>query len=898
MINISFDNPFLLLLLIPMLALVLVPYFIAIRKENKSRAASVALILHIVIVLLCVLAAAGMSNVTVITETELYVVADVSYSMDGKLDLVDEYIAKVEDELPRNSEMGVITFGKNYRLHTPLGERITSVKDNNVNDSGTDIVSALRYADSLFGESSIKRIVLITDGMSTDSEAGSELVRIVEDLKAKDVYIDVVYVDNNLSEDEKEIQLTSVDFNPSVYRGSKTTADLLIESSYDGNVILNLTKNGESFISRTVELTKGFNVVNLELDTEEEGENDYSVSFVATSDASEHNNTLSFTQRVNGKLNVLLITSSADDEQIVKGLYGEDAVIDTYVKPKDSKPTMSNPNPKPVAFNVPFAVEDLCKYDEIILSNVDVEKITNADTFIESLDTVVSEFGKSLITVGNNGLQNNESELAAKIGNMLPAKFGNDDADPKLYTLVIDSSRSMEFKNADYFVMAKLSATYLLGLLNENDYFSIVTFSGEVYHLAQPQIASKENVESALKAVANLDVTQGTMIGAALRAAGELMIPMSFSEKQVILISDGMSFEGGETLSDDPITETEVLRANNITVSTLNTGNTDTLGVDTMRSIAAAGGGIYYFCQRSSDLESLILGDVADEVTDTEIIGDIPVIVSKENDPVLEGVEKLGNVGGYVYAKTKASAETVLSVEYVKSGGGKVEAPLYTYWSYGNGRVATLTTNLGGDWVRNWADESGALFLGNILSTNTPKTKIDYPYTVSVSYDGKYSGVEIIPAVLNPDATMNVTIVFPDGSEVTEKLTFDSYRYFYRFRTDVIGKYLVKVSYDWTTKSYTSESVHTISYSPEYDEFVTYSPAPIYAFMRNHGNVFTDGNITLEVDENKIATYVLYFTVPFLAIAAAIYVIDTVLRKLKWADIVSLFKRRSKEAKK
>jgi len=341
-----------------------------------------------------------------------------------------------------------------------------------------------------------------------------------------------------------------------------------------------------------------------------------------------------------------------------------------------------------------------------------------------------------------------------------------------------------------------------------------------------------------------------------------------------------------------------VLRANNITVSTLNTGNTDTLGIDTMKSIASAGGGTYYFCQRSSDLESLILGDVADEVTDTEIVGDIPIIVTKENDKVLAGVDKLGNVGGYVYAKAKASAETVLNVEYVKSGGGKLEAPLYAYWSYGNGRVATLTTNLGGDWVTNWSDESGALFLGNILSTNTPKTKIDYPYTVNVEYDGKYSEVEIIPAVVNPDASMNVTVVFPNGSEITEKLTFDSYRYYYRFLTDATGKYLIKVSYDWTTKSYTSESVHTISYSPEYDEFVTCSPAPIYAFMRNHGNVFTDGNITLEVDENKIATYVLYFTVPFLAVAAALYVIDTVLRKLKWADIVSLFKRKSKEAKK
>ena len=188
MINISFDNPLLLILLIPMLALVLVPYFIAIRKENKSRASTVALVLHLVIVFLVICAAAGMSNVTVITETELYVLADVSESMDGKLDLVDEYIARVEDELPRNSEMGVITFGKNYRLHTPMGGEITSVKANKVNSSATDIASAIRYADSLFKDSSIKRIVLITDGMSTDPDEAKQLVRVVEDLKARGVY--------------------------------------------------------------------------------------------------------------------------------------------------------------------------------------------------------------------------------------------------------------------------------------------------------------------------------------------------------------------------------------------------------------------------------------------------------------------------------------------------------------------------------------------------------------------------------------------------------------------------------------------------------------------------------------------------------------------------------------
>ena len=65
--------------------------------------------------------------------------------------------------------------------------------------------------------------------------------------------------------------------------------------------------------------------------------------------------------------------------------------------------------------------------------------------------------------------------------------------------------------------------------------------------------------------------------------------------------------------------------------------------------------------------------------------------------------------------------------------------------------------------------------------------------------------------------------------------------------------------------------------------------------MRNNGNVFENEDIRLDVDEGRIATYVLRFTVPFLALAADLFVVDTIIRKLKWADIVSLFKKKTKE---
>ncbi len=899
MINISFDNPYLLLLFIPLILVVVIPFAIAIRKENKSKETTAALICHLLIVALTVPALAGMVNTSIITETELYVLADVSHSSHEQLSEIDAHITDLGKQLPRNSKMGVITFGKDAVLHTPMGGRFTTVADHTADDSATDILGALKYADSLFRADTIQRVVLYTDGLSTDPDATNGLLQTVKDMKERGIYIDVVYINANLAPDTKEMQISQVDFNPSTYLNRQTSADILIESTTEAEIYARLLKNGSPYLEKAITLTPGYNIVNFDLYTEEAGENDYTLSIIPQQDTSSHNNTYSFTQTVNETVHVLVLTDRKEEEAAIRTLYGEGAVLDVRVKPDPEKPSSSNNNrPKPVPFDVPYTVEELCKYDEFVLSNVNVDEINHAESFVHSLDICVSMFGKSLITVGDNNLQISETAAVQQLNNMLPVKFGNQDQDPKLYAIVIDSSRSMEFRNFDFFRMAKSAGKYLLSFLNENDYFMVVNFSGEVYVPVTPCKANPTNIQAAVDKIDALTVTQGTMIGRTLDRVLEMMTPYTtFQEKQVMLISDGMSFEGGETtLVDNPVASAMKLRENNITVSALNAGNTLTEGESTMKNIAAAGGGKYYFAKSSSDLVGVMFQQIADDVNQTRIEGRTEVQVGLQNDPVLAEVQGLPDVFGYLYARTKASAENVLLVQYKKASGTTVQAPLYAYWSYGNGRVATLTTDLAGAWVTDWQEGAGLTFLQNIKTTNIPKTRIDCPYTTETHFDGKHLHVDILPAVLNPDATMTVKLTLPDGSVSEKKLTFDSYRYFHKFEVDAPGKYRIDITYDWITKSYTSSSVFHISYSPEYDMFQTYSPAALHAFMRNNGTVTETGNVKLQIDESRMDTYVLHFTVPFLALAAALYVIDTVIRKLKWADIKSFFKKRRKGA--
>ena len=143
MSSINFDNPFLLLLIIPVLLVIIGSFVFTINKENKTINNTISFVCHIIIGILVVLTISKTTLETVITKTEIYILADISYSANDNMDLIDQYIKNVEKEAPRNSSIGVITFGKDYQLLVKPGDKIVSVKNSNVDNSETNIAPAL-----------------------------------------------------------------------------------------------------------------------------------------------------------------------------------------------------------------------------------------------------------------------------------------------------------------------------------------------------------------------------------------------------------------------------------------------------------------------------------------------------------------------------------------------------------------------------------------------------------------------------------------------------------------------------------------------------------------------------------------------------------------------------------
>ncbi len=870
--NISFDNPYLLLLIIPLAACILVPYFIVKNKDNRSTPWLVSVVAHVVIVTLAALAIAGLSSVAVLSETTVYVLADVSHSSERNLDKIDEYISEMAENLPERTRLGVVCFGKNCVITTSAGRKLVSVRDSGVDASETDTAGALRFVDGLFEGDSLKRVVLITDGNDTVSESAGSIAAAVEQLRENGVIIDAIFLDNTLTEDEDEMQLLEVAASATTYLGNTSTAKALIRSSINTQakieLYVRLADGGDApytLLSQSViAVEKGLTSVSLALPADTSAAYEYKVVLVSDRDISPFNNERCFIQTVVGQKRVLLIGGSTQSNSLISSLYGSEADIDAY--------TVTSSGTR-----VPFKLEDLVEYDEIVLSDVDVRNIRNVNAFIDSLDMVVSAYGKSLITLGDLLIQTNADDtVLKKLSELLPVTYGSTKRDGRLYTIVMDVSHSMFM--ASKLTSAKQAAVQLISVLDPEDYICFVQFSGDVKVKTAQKV--KDCKDELIKYIMDIDPSHGTDIGLGLEEALKTVKALNLSENHVMLISDGFSFRN-QYDAEEIAAE---LKSQGATVSALCTyvpadGNG---GRDDMNAIARAGGtNGAYIVSRPEDVGGVVFGQMGPDIGDVIIRKDSAVRVAKHNDRMVAGISALSNVSGFLLSLEKYDATVPLTVTYQKDNGYQETVPLYAYRSHGNGRVATFTSSLSDGWTRLWSADERELFINNLFESNTPTVRIDRPFELKLEYDGRGATVTVVPSVLNPAARTVVRITTPNGRTVTRTLSFDAKQYSYSFATGQIGNYRVEVTYSYDESSFTDSAAFHLAYTEEYDEFAVCDKFNIYAYMRGNGEIYTDGVPGLENDEDVVTTYKQSYVIPLLIAAVVLFVADVFVRKLR-----------------
>lgn len=880
--NINFSNPWLLLVGLFLLVVILVSFFIFIKKEGFNFHNITTLIIHCIIVIFVTIAASGMTLELNITETDVYVLADCSYSSYRNLDTIDSKIKDLSKNLPNNSKLGVITYGKDYELITPLGSKFSSVQSTTIDDTQTNVRPALEYAVSLFNDDAIKRIVVITDGLETSSSSISGLIN---DYETQDIHIDAIYLDNSLKDGVYEYQLTSVSYNDKTYLNRSEEAVVTIDSNMAvDSVDVKISTYDSLVASESVSLVKGSNKVTFTLPTTSSGHKEYTVTVndpnSKSTDTNPYNNSYTFTQDVSDKISVLFLSNDSQNGEselnYFKTIYSSNLYdITSYVN-DDS--------------NVPVLLDDLCKYDEIVLDNFNVDANDFQDqavSFVTNLNLAVSEYGKTLHTFGNSYVQNTEGDDVLKsLGDMLPISFtGSGNA--KSYTILIDVSNSMQ--QISHLSIAKQCAIKLLNLLNESDYFTVIAFYGNMQIVSQGQ-ATEANVLKATNAINELTGKQATNIQAALEYAYTLLANTNYKYKKVMLITDGLDYSNGSQGSVAKLTEMFSEQFNkNVETSCIcvnenyTEGSTTNSSIDVINALVSCGGTATKITSEE-DVNGAKFGEIKEQEIEVYKSGSTYSVETKnKNSEVLDGMQVTASVTSFYAGSAKSSANTILNV---KEKG--VKYPLYSTWNFGEGSVTSYTTLL-----KDYAKTSGTnqyKFLSNIVSTYTPSIQTTAPYKMNVEVEGNTVSVTLESQTINPQADITLSVKKGGDTVGSYKFSANSSNYFTTFDIEEVGTYTLTMNYN----NVSLKSYYTLSYYSEYDSFVESDTSFLYSLITSDGNVIEEGNLVINNDNLAVTKYKYTFAPLMMILSVILFVCDVAIRKLKWQDIVSLFKKQKK----
>ncbi len=718
-----FDQPLWYLLLIPALALTVIPYFMLSKKYRRTRNRIVSMILHTFIMVFAVSVLAGiMFTYTVPNkDNEIILLVDVSNSEESAEENRNEFIKTVlNDSRYDGYTVGVVTFGFDQRYAVQLTDDIDGIYDNYIaapspDISATNVAAALTYTKGLFKHPESAKIVLITDGKETDERAED----VISSVLAQGIKVDTAYISSEAQGDIVQVSgMELPDYHVNINeecsievtiqsKQSQTKATIQLSdngeiNSEEDTQTVDLIKGTQTISFKHTFLTDGLHRLNLKISVDEEEE------FQENNEYYSYFNLEIF--------NEILILERADGESAaLQKMLTENKSYNVDVK------KISSAKAEELTLNA------LREYDQIILNN-----IANADMpegFDEALYSYVYDYGGGLFTVGGNKI-NSAGETVANAYNredmygtlyqqMLPVQAINY-TPPVGVIVIIDLSGSMAGDPLEY---AKAGASTCVTGLSERDYFGVMTL-GKTHTTVLP--LTRRTEEAKIRAaIDSIEGAEGeTNFNPAIDSAGQQLKALTaVDKKHIIIVTDGNPTDSGykETIENN-------YKNSGITLSIVGVDMTE--GTDKakkMKELSDIGHGRFLPTTNPAEITRLMREDLAaPEIT--EVIPEkFNPTIAKPSSPVVkgievgEGVEGLNKMtvtlDGFYGTRARNDAELILVGDY--------NVPVYAQWKFGKGMVGSFMCDLNGTWSSDFMeDKNGKQFIYNVVNNLMPTQSI------------------------------------------------------------------------------------------------------------------------------------------------------------------------------
>lgn len=904
----------LLLLLIPAIAVPLILHFKVAKKYRRTRNRIISLVLHLAVMILSVCALSGMIFTYHVDnpDNEILLLVDVSDTEEESRERRDEFVQNILEDCGYDGfKTGVVTFGFDQVYAVPFGYDTSGMFDAYLkadlpDTSATNIAAALNYTASLFSGKGTSKIVLITDGKETDEEASS----VIGTIAAQGVRVDAVCVSSDYDDTVQVIDVVLPDYHVNV--GEECTIGVLLKSKaatkntsielYDNNVL------NEDTASQTVDLSQGSQIVNFRCKFETQGLHELKVRIRQQGDKLEDNdeyfayiylevyNKVLILERFEGEsdeLVSLLTTNGAEYEVDVKNLVASD--------------------------DIPSDIETLRKYDQVILNNV-----SNADLQIhEGLDRLlniyVNEYGGGLLTVGGSEKDdpdtahayNREDMGGTLYQQMLPVQ-AIDYTPPVGVVFILDTSSSMDSNTGFGETRRKASKEGLIDLvrnqvLTDRDYFGLMTLD-TTYSVVLPLTRFTQQ-DVIVNAINSVDSAGGTLYSQAIARARQLLFELKEVERRhIVIITDGMP--AGDDKSSYLDEAKNCWNTNGTTLSVIGFFSEGSGPYQAMEELVAEGHGkLYPTSGKLSDVAEKIRGDLLEHALQEVVPEPFNPIVTNSHSNVFNGVEygtdndrdeMRVQLGGFYGVKVRDSDYLLLEGEY--------SVPIYAQWKYGVGSVGSFMCDLNGRWSSDFMhDDNGRRFLLNLVGGLMPTENIhprDIAYTLTegnyfnrLSVDaklneGEFVRAEIVPVAGGAPLSLNLAPETEDKAfYVTDYLTEGNGYSGCSFVIKRSGTYRIvieKCAADGTVIE-TLETYKSFSFSKEYDLFAEAEDAPACDSLsslaaKGGGKLIDNIEDRFDIFEGFELTLKRQFdpTMLFMIMAMVLFLFDIVVRKFKF----------------
>lgn len=759
LIDISFKNPYLLLLIIPCLLIALIPFFKIKKSRRYTRNRLTSLILHSLIIILCVTIISGIDiTKSERVDSEIVILKDESVSTNNVREEMDDYTKRIVDNTNKKSKIGLVKFGYGgcdiLNLDSPskISNKIKSkkyAKSTELDKTATDIENGIKVAMGLFDKKEIKkRIILLSDGLETDGSIES----VAESLSKEKIEFNVVFFEPKDYTSTKEFQINDVIIDESVLIGSEVTFEVVVNSHkpttanikvYDNDVemdlgegkdVLNLKGGEETFyfkhvFSASTSGSSDIHVIRVELSSDEDLVSENNVFYTYTV--------------IDGERSVLIIANNGTDTSKIVNQMKNNSYNCFVVSPNDS--------------DFPSNVNALSNYGIVVMMDIDVDTLPKG--FDVEVEKYVNERGGSFFVSGGENTFGNGHFEGTKFEEILPVEVEPKANNPRAIVICLDISNSMFMYSADGKLLSSKpgDASGIEGTridlarkgiiktiesgLNPYDYIGIVLFGRnkkDVNDTTMILDLTEATRKSEIKTIVKEEIYRRSSEGStnydeALSIAKNMLdtCPYEVNNKSVVFIND-------DDGANDDVRDFETIihsmvkpeqEKNKIDFSAIVVANSKSNNIQRMENIVgsdnihlvntdeAFSDIIYDICKSLPSAKyNNINGDgtpsIEERTTITKDMTGFPVI-SEYN-----GVSKKSGATVYVeYHNTN---------EVLDSNGNEMKLdnhdPIYAQWNYGKGKVGALMIDLSAKACSSlFTDKNGIQFLDNIINNIYPK---------------------------------------------------------------------------------------------------------------------------------------------------------------------------------